>query len=152
MEQKKKIIEVIKIIGSKLNGKKVKWLIGGSGSLLVHGLDVVPNDIDVVVDPENYNEVKTIFKDILVNGIKTDGSTMKIPFKVNDIKGDLQAYSIDNNLLTKVNIDGVIIFVHKLQVEYNFYKARTDKIDFNKKRVELIEKALLIKSKTKHFN
>lgn len=145
MEQKEKIIEAIKIVGSRLNKQNIKWLVGGSGSLLVHGLEVIPNDIDIAVNQENYEEAKTILKDIIAGKTETIEDTKKTPFKVNNIEGDLLAFDIDDSLLTTVNIDGVTVFAHRLEVEYEFYKARTDKLEANRKKVELIEKALSAK-------
>lgn len=146
MKQKEKIIKAIKTIASKLNRQNITWLVGGSGSLLVHGLAVIPNDIDVVVNPENYDDVKTILNDVLVGITKIDGETIKTPFKICDVSGELLAHHIDRNLLTTVNIEDVSISVYQLQVEYGFYKSRTDKVEANKKKIELIEKALLNKA------
>lgn len=136
MDKKNKILEIIKIVGSKLQDQKVTWLIGGSGSLLIHGLDVTPNDIDIIVDPEDYNEVQTILKDFQT----TD--TSQTQYKINDIDVELVPRKIDRNLLTSKSIDRVGISVYNLGVEYNFYKARTDKIDANRIKIDLIEKEL----------
>lgn len=145
MDQKDKILKAIKQIATQLKGQNIKWLIGGSGSLLVHGLDVIPNDIDVIIDPEYYKDAKYLLKDILVGIEEVDGDQMRHRFKIDYIEGELKTGHIDTNLLSTKIIDGVEISVHKLKVEYDYYKRRTDKIEANKLKIKLIEKALGLK-------
>ncbi len=136
MDQKSKIIEIIKIVGSKLQDQEVTWLVGGSGSLLIHGLDVTPNDIDIIVNPEDFNEVQTILKDFQI----TD--TFQTQFRINDIEVELIPRRIDSSLLENKRMDRIDVFVYKLSVEYSFYRARTDKIEANRIKIDLIEKEL----------
>jgi len=143
MGQKEKVIGAIKTLGLILAKHKISWLIGGSGSLLLQGVDVIPNDIDLIVDPKDFLESKLILKDILINKTESDINTKKVSFRVDGISGELLAYKIDRNLLTTVNLDGVTIFVHQLQVELEYYKLRKDNKEENQKKVKLIEKALL---------
>ncbi len=138
MQQKEKILKAIKIIGLKLQDHSVKWIIGGSGSLLVHGLDVTPNDIDLITNDESYHKVKSLLLDF----IEKDTNTEDLPFTIGDVSGHILVKNIDESLLTKIDIDGVEIFVYSLEAEYGFYKSRTDKIEANKLKISLIEKAL----------
>lgn len=142
MDQRNEIIDAIKIIGEKLQRKDIKWLIGGSGSLLVHGLDVMPNDIDLVVDINDYEKAKLILEDIIIGNTIVDGHKLKTHLKIGDVLGDLLAYDIDSSKLVKINFYGVGIFVHQLQVEYDYYMARTDKIEANNRKIRLIKEAL----------
>lgn len=146
MEQKEKIIEAIKAIASLLNEHNFKWLIGASGALLVYGLDIIPGDIDIVVDQNDYVEAKTILKDLLIRDTKVEDGTTKTKFIINGIDGDLLAHCLENDLLLPIYIDGVNIFVHQLQTELDYYKSRTDKVDANKIKIALIEKFLSAKS------
>jgi hypothetical protein len=141
-DQKTKILEAIKTLSRKLAGSNIKWLIGGTGSLLVHGIDVVPADIDLIVDLKDSNKAKVILEDLIIKDIELEEIPQKTRIKVGDIDGEILAFNINPELLTTVNVDGVDISVHQLQAEYDFYKARTDKIEANRKKIELIEKAL----------
>ena len=143
MGQKEKIIAAIRTLGMILAEHQVSWLIGGSGSLLLQGVGVVPNDIDLVVDPKDLLESKLILKDLLINKTEPDINTKKAPFRVNGVIGELLAYKIDRNSLSTVNLGGVTVFVHKLQVELEYYKQRTDNPEQNLKKIKLIEKTLL---------
>jgi len=140
MDPKGVILEAVKQLGILLAGQDVNWLIGGSGALLLHGLDVTPNDIDLVVDPQAYIKAKTLLKDLLVK--VATGDTLDTPFKINGVRGEVLARPIKDNLLEYIDLDSVKIPVHSLKTEYEFYKNRTDNIEKNKHKLQLIEEAL----------
>jgi predicted nucleotidyltransferase len=58
-------VNAVRFLAIKLNDLQLNWLVGGSGALLIHGLDVVPNDIDLVVDPTDYARAKEALGDYL---------------------------------------------------------------------------------------
>jgi hypothetical protein len=144
MDKKEKIVNAIIALGTRLSGHGINWIIGGSGSLLVHGLDVVPNDIDLIVDPKDCSEIKKVLDDVLVD---TDGwpSEEKTPFIINGVGGDISVRPVNRELVITVKLGNTDILVHKLQVEYEYYKSRTDKIEENKQKISLIEKTLSAK-------
>lgn len=127
--------EAIAAIGIRLAGSGIKWLIGGSGSLLVHGLEVAPNDIDLVVDPQDKAAAQRLLTDILTGEAKTH-------FRLNGVAGDIITHHIDPEKIMVEEIDGVKINVRSLEYEYEYYRNRTDKQEENKKKIALIETAL----------
>ena len=139
MNSKSEILLAIKLIGEKLEAEDVVWVIGGSVSLLLRGIDVVPNDIDLVVDPKYRNKVMSALSSCITNKSK---SGEKIPFKIKSISGKIMLLNINRDNLTSIQLGGVEIPVFKLEVEYWYYKLRTDKVEANRRKIKLIEKAL----------
>lgn len=45
-----KIKEIISNLATELNSKNYNWFLGGSGGLMVHGINIIPHDIDIFVE------------------------------------------------------------------------------------------------------
>lgn len=138
----KKYIDAVVKVSEICNEIKVKYLIGGSGALLIHGVRVEPNDIDLIIDPEDYEIGCKTFKEYAVGEIKVEGSFKKMPFMVNDISGEILNFKINSDDLTKILFNGVEVSVNRLDIEYGYYKNSTDKIEKNKEKMKLIEEIL----------
>jgi len=61
---------------------------------------------------------------------------------IDKIEGEILVFNLNPDDLDKRNFHGNMIPVNKLEREYSFYKARTDKIDANKAKIVLIEAEL----------
>lgn len=68
--QNKKIIEALKVIYRKLKDKKVKWVLVGSLSLALQGVDIEPKDIDILTDKEGAFKINKLFKECEVKPVK----------------------------------------------------------------------------------
>jgi len=139
-----KIISIEKAIckiGTILNDK-IMWIIGGSGSLLVHGIDVQPHDIDLIIDSADYDRACELMKRYLTSEKQDINSKNHTKFLIDKIEGEILVFNLNPDDLDKRNFHGNMIPVNKLEREYSFYKARTDKIDANKAKIVLIEAEL----------
>lgn len=59
----KKLANLIKIIQTKLRDqKKIRWYVDGSASLLISGIKVEVNDLDITTDDFGINYFKKIFE------------------------------------------------------------------------------------------
>ena len=134
---KENVLDVIKLLCTRLKDKK-GWFIGGSASLLVYGIDIIPNDIDLGVDIDLVNEVKEVFSDYEITRNEKDLDQ----FIVNNILVELCVFPVDISKLNTVEIDGVAVYVNPLRDEYEFYKQREDKKEANKKKIRMIEELL----------
>lgn len=141
MDKQKDIKNVISTISHILD-TKVKWLIGGSGALLVHGLDVAPNDIDLIIDNDDYEMACQLLSKYLTSTPKPHGNTTKTAYRVNSIEGELLMYPIAKKNIEYREINGQQIPVNKLELEYKYYKARTDKNEATTRKLKLIEQEL----------
>ena len=61
--------EVIKIIYSKLKDKKVKWAVIGSTNMVLQRINVNPNDIDIITNPDDLKVFEEVFKDHIIKPI-----------------------------------------------------------------------------------
>ena len=55
------------LVATKLNSLNLKWLLGASCALLVHGIEIVPWDIDILVTPQNLEKVCDEFRQYMVD-------------------------------------------------------------------------------------
>ncbi|MCB9789972.1 hypothetical protein H6762_03235 [Candidatus Nomurabacteria bacterium] len=141
MHSQGQVIKTITKIASLLNNR-IKWIVGGSGALLVHGLDVIPNDIDIIIDNADYEKACELLQAFLTSSPESHGNTTKTTYTINTVEGDLLMYPIANQEIEYRSLNGQQIPVNKLELEYEFYKARTDKKEANKIKLKLIEKEL----------
>ena len=64
----------------------ISWLLGGSCGLLVNGVEVVPNDIDLVVGPSDFEKTVEVLGKYMVNDRE---------FKIGDVGGEINVFSFD---------------------------------------------------------
>lgn len=116
-----KIYKALDIVAKKLNTLNIKWLLGASGSLMVHGVKIVPWDLDVLTTPENIEVLKSEFKDYFVS---EDGDGLLLRF------GDIEVEVIKLNDLgnpTPKLFQGNLIPVNTLENELFYYEQRPGK-------------------------
>ncbi len=97
-----KFLLILKIVSEKL--KDIPWVLGGSSSLYLQGIDVKPRDIDIITTKENAFKINEILKEFEINPvefsetekIRSYRGTFKIQDKEIDILGDFSE-KINNN-------------------------------------------------------
>ena len=126
MESKHVTLGKIKSVADILNKNNINYIIGASSALLVHGLDVLPNDLDIVVDSNDLSKTKTILEGY-------DYEIHTLPIYADEVCG--------------IDVDGIKVKVNKLESEYKYYlkrKGESEKVD---KRIKMIEEKLSVKNK-----
>lgn len=121
MQTKEEALEEIKKIANILNKNDVNYIVGASCALLVHGVDVLPNDIDIIVDQKDLAKARSLLKNFVY---------------------EVHTFPIHSDEVCSVNIDGIDIKVNKLEVEYKYYKQRQGESNEVGKRIKLIEEKL----------
>lgn len=121
MQTEEEALEKIQTIADILNQNNINYIVGASCALLVHGLDVLPNDIDIVVDQKDLTKTKLLLKDFVY---------------------EVHTFPIHENEICFVNINNVDVRVNKLEVEYKYYKQREGESEKVNKRIKLIEERL----------
>jgi len=66
-KRRKQIGQVLHQISVDLNNSNINWLLGASGALMVWGIYVEPQDLDIYVSRENIEELEAIYKKYIVN-------------------------------------------------------------------------------------
>lgn len=62
----KELVNLIKIIQIKLRDQKnIRWYIDGSASLLISGIPITVNDLDITTDDVGINHFKIIFEEFI---------------------------------------------------------------------------------------
>lgn len=116
-----KIYKTLDIVAKKLNTLNIKWLLGASGALMVHGVKIVPWDLDVLTTPENIEMLKSEFKDYFISE-DVDGLLLKI----GDIEVEIIKLEDLGNPTPKLFRDNLIP-VNTLEDELYFYEQRPGK-------------------------
>ncbi len=65
---RKKIVEVLKFLNKRL--KKVKWILVGSASLMVQGVDVSPPDIDILTNKRDIRKIEKLLEEYEIERLK----------------------------------------------------------------------------------
>ncbi len=81
---KKEVYKLLTIILEKLSGKSFDWYIHGSVNLLIHGIDLNPNDLDIVTTDKGIEIFRSSFEGYFNDkyGEKVNGRLMI--FKIDD--------------------------------------------------------------------
>lgn len=86
------IIEVLKIFYDKVSEEEIFWILSGSTSLYIQGVNIKPNDIDIITDKEgakslgkilseyciekpeysSTEEYRSYYGQYIINGVKVD--------------------------------------------------------------------------------
>jgi len=127
-----KIHKALLFVANKLNSLNIKWLLGASGALMVHGIDIIPKDIDILTTSENIKIIIKEFKPFIVNLNEND-----LQLKVNGI--EIEIIKLNNLGSPKsISFRGASISVNTLKNELFYYKQRPGKEEV----VKLIEEKL----------
>ena len=135
-EHLEKIHRSLITVGNKLNLLGIPWLLGGSGVLMVHGLDIVPWDLDILATPENVNKIIREFGESITN---PDEEELTLNIEGIDIE-IIKIPNIGSPVL--VLFQNTPIPVNTLENELSYYKKRQGK----EETIKLIEKKLSAKT------
>lgn len=116
-----KIYKTLDIVAKKFNSLNIKWLLGASGALMVHGVKIVPWDLDILTSSKNIEILKNEFKDCFVSE-DDDGLLLKI--------GDIEVEIIkleDLGNPTPTLFQNNLIPVNTLENELYYYEQRPGK-------------------------
>ncbi len=137
-EKLKRVKGAIKELAGIFSETGGGWLLGGSAGLLVNGVEVVPNDIDLVVE-RGLREQAMVKLGTRMRGGKD--------FVVNGVDGELIEFDIDRLKPVRISFEGVEVWANDLRDELLFYRKRKDKpAEVIKAKVEAIEAALARKA------
>jgi len=134
MEDKKlhlqKIHQALKFVAQKLNSLNIKWFLGASGALMVHGIDVIPWDLDIFTTSKNVKLLEKEFKKYVINPLhcfdQANQKEIEFQMKINDIEVEICELSDFSNL-QMIEFQGVTVPVNSLQTELGFYQKRQGK-------------------------
>lgn len=88
-----KFRDALKRVSSELNELDVEWAVIGSTNLAIHGMQVKPNDLDLVVPREKIFEVEKTFSDHVREEV-TEKTSGKDSLKFYETKLDIQGIEI----------------------------------------------------------
>lgn len=142
------IKKIIKELASRMNSSGVKWAFVGTVNHLLQGMNVNPNDIDIVISYNDLEKVKNVFLDIDFE-IKEfpDKKAQEITFKLNGFEvqicadyeqGEYYKKRSEAGSIKMLNIDGIEVPVFTLNSEIECYllKGRNEKAN---KLIEFIK-------------
>lgn len=116
-----KIYKTLDIVAKKLDSLNIKWLLGASGALMVHGVNINPWDLDILTSPENIEMLKSEFKDYFISE-DDDGLLLK----VGDIEVEIIKLENLGNPTPKL-FQNNLIPVNTLENELFYYEQRPGK-------------------------
>ncbi len=61
---KKDIFDTVIEINNMLSKEKIRFAFGASVCLYLHGIELIPNDIDIIVEKKDLEKLKKAFKDL----------------------------------------------------------------------------------------
>lgn len=117
----KKIYKALDTVAEKLNSLNITWLLGASSALMVHGVKIVPWDLDILTPSKNIDFLKNEFKDYFVSE-DDDGLLLKI----GDIEVEIIKLEDLGNPTPKLFHDNLIP-VNTLENELYYYEQRRGK-------------------------
>ena len=143
--------EALKLILQRLEGKQIDWAVYGSANLALQGLDLIPNDIDIITDKQGAFLFDEVFDDFVVKKAEYFENEEYKAFKASyhiegvrvDVIGDLHQKNPAGDLWTETQgfkarmyfmLDGYELPVITLEQEFFAYNKLGKK-----------EKAVMIK-------
>ena len=141
--------ETLTFVAKKLNEAQIKWALIGSANLALQGMNVVPNDIDILVDFSDKEKNEKLFmgEKIVSNSIQKNGEAEEVTYLIEGV--DVQiCYEhphgfyfqfFENNRFEKIMLGSVEILCNRLEDEARAYehlgrKEKAEKIrEFLKK-------------------
>lgn len=141
-DHKEKVGEALVFLANTLNGKGISWMLGESGALMVWGVDIEPEDLDILVSRNEVIELEQIFKEYVTNPLheynENGKDYLEFQMKIGDIDIEIMELDFSNQGLVWLNFNGARIPVNPLEKELEHYKDRPGPKD----RIPLIEKRL----------
>lgn len=117
-----------------MNKNDIKWALIGSTNLKMQGMDVNPNDLDIVVPLKDLEKMREIFADYNASVVKelkslTDEPGWEVKLEIDGVEvqilgeNDTGEYvsKLLENKLTKISIDNIEIPCFTLEAEAQTY-------------------------------
>ncbi len=152
----RRILQVLKLIESRLRGSGIRWVLAGSVSLALQGVDVNPNDIDILTDRNGAFQINRILKEYEIRPVRLRRSkrfqSYFGEFEINGVRvevmGDLKervglewrdlSHRLSAPKITKV--EEVKLPISPLEDQLRSYRALRRRKDLSK--IQKIAKAL----------
>lgn len=153
----KNLQHTLLVLNNKLKNSKIKYRIVGSTSLILQGIDIPANDIDILTDQLGAEKITKLLKEYQISELKFSRTekfaSYKADFEINNIKievmGDLEV-NVDgkwikrvleekNKILTKIDVNGkkIVIPITTLESHLSAYKSLNRNKDIDKiKKIE----------------
>ena len=140
--------EAIKTIYGKLSSSKIKWAFVGSTNMQLQGIQVIPRDLDVVMQYQNLIEMPKLFYDYSASPVKelnsfTGRKVWEVTATINNVgvqfngseNKDVYVSKLLANKLVLIDLDNVKIPCFTLEAESQTYREtnRHNKADIIKK-------------------
>ena len=139
----KKLKEIIILVAKKLKKVNIKWALIGSTNLTLQGVNILPHDLDIVVESNSLRKVKKIFEEFRLSEFKetipmTDKPAWEM--RLNIMGVDVQIFGEKNNgiyvsrllanKLIYVGLENIEIPCFSLEAEMEAYSEtnRNDKV------------------------
>jgi len=153
--KKDEIINVLKIIQDKIKNKKINWVLLGSASLLLQGVDINPKDIDIFTNKPGAFDFYDSLKEFTLHNIRHSAGpggdllSWFCKYKINEIEvevnGDAEIkdgkggwFKSDSLQKRKnLNVNGIEIPILSIKDELEQTKKRIREKD--NKKIKIIE-------------
>jgi len=137
---RKEIADVLKFITKKFQDYGIYWVIVGSVSLALQGLDLKPNDIDILTNKKDALKMNKLLEDYVMQPVKwsknEEFDSYFGKFLINSVKveimGDLkikmggERISFKNRLRSPrfIKIEGISLPVSPIKEQLEYYERR----------------------------
>ena len=137
---RKEIADVLKFITKKFQDYGIYWVIVGSVSLALQGLDLKPNDIDILTNKKDALKMNKLLEDYVMQPVKwsknEEFDSYFGKFLINNVKveimGDLKIkmggewISLKNRLRSPkfIKIEGISLPVSPIKEQLEYYERR----------------------------
>jgi len=151
-----RFIDVLTMIHDKLTPQRIEWVLIGSVSLALQGVDIEPKDIDILSNKDDALKTNILLKNFEISPVKFMRSerfkSYRGTFQVNgidiDIIGDFRVlidnswFSLSERLFTRkfIEVENITLPVSPLQDQLTMYKKLQRKTDIRK--IQKIEEKL----------
>lgn len=129
-------------ISDILTAKNIVWCVGASGSLYVQGIAIEPNDLDIIVDINQFDIVCELLKSFSPRERQTGTfggeKYYKVELQATEFPAEVVGLGLDPSTLVTKKWEDIAVVVHPLTVELEMYKKRPGK----ERTVTLIQEAL----------
>jgi hypothetical protein len=131
----------IKLICERLENKNIRWALVGSTNMNLQGIDINPNDLDIIVQLEDLSKIREIFSDFDVSKVKEleplselDTKKFEVTFLIDNVpiqvigegSEGLYVSKFLNGGLVKFSLDSVKVPCFALEAEAQTY-SETDR-------------------------
>ena len=127
--------QALKILAKKLNPNNIKWALIGSTNMAFQGIDIIPHDLDIVIQFEDLQEITPLFSEYNPSSINklnplNDKPAWEIKLKMNNVEVQILGEKDDGEYISKLlddkitikNLDNLKIPCFTLEAEAQTYE------------------------------